>query len=430
MAGLSVVLELFSKPTTLLQKKNKKQRRASRKNNDSNSSENGDDKFQEKSIQVTLLEKKDYYEYVPCALRCMVNPSQYPDVSCSLVQFQNDLMTRYYRKYPTQEGRKMFKVITNCQVTGLNTEKQQVNYDMIESEESQKHHAIPYDYLIVATGAGYSAPYIKADWDKDNHSASREKSLSEVYDRLLSPNNKHIVVVGGGSVGCELVGELNDLKKKNKRSDLKITLVHGQDILLERCGQRTHNYVNKFMQHNDVTVMLNDRVIPSDDHDYSKDLDPDVTKVFSTKSGKQLNDVTMIFWCTNSKPRTSWIEGSGLALSDRKTVAVNKTLQSISHPNVFSVGDCNDFDCEKSGANAHFQGELLGRTLLAILASKKDEPSLPEYKAMGTFAQNISLGAKDGAFAMGSRVVLWGRLSAAAKDKINYYAGIKPFKHP
>src|SRR5581483_4500179 len=48
-----------------------------------------------------------------------------------------------------------------------------------------------------------------------------------------------------------------------------------------------------------------------------------------------------------------------------------RTLQSISAPNVFVIGDATDIPASKAGSVAHFEGELLERNVLHVLS---DEP--------------------------------------------------------
>jgi sulfide:quinone oxidoreductase len=58
-----------------------------------------------------------------------------------------------------------------------------------------------------------------------------------------------------------------------------------------------------------------------------------------------------------------------------------KTLQSPSHPNVFSIGDAADLPTSKTGSVAHFEGEVVARNIRRFLAG---QPPDAVYDGHGT----------------------------------------------
>lgn len=66
-----------------------------------------------------------------------------------------------------------------------------------------------------------------------------------------------------------------------------------------------------------------------------------------------------------------WVRETGLQCDREGYVAVGPTLQSVSHPEVFAVGDCAAIDgVPKSGVYAVRQGETLARTFANLLRAE------------------------------------------------------------
>ena len=80
-----------------------------------------------------------------------------------------------------------------------------------------------------------------------------------------------------------------------------------------------------------------------------------------------------------------WLRESGLATDERGFVLVHATLQSLSHPEVFALGDCAtlcDSPHPKSGVYAVRHGEALSENLRRLFATTALEPYVPQEKAL------------------------------------------------
>jgi pyridine nucleotide-disulfide oxidoreductase family protein len=88
-----------------------------------------------------------------------------------------------------------------------------------------------------------------------------------------------------------------------------------------------------------------------------------------------------------------WLRQSGLASDERGFVAVHPTLQSVSHPEVFALGDCatlREAPQPRSGVYALRQGEALIDNLRRLVAGAALEPYAPQKRALSL----ISCGAR------------------------------------
>ncbi len=80
-----------------------------------------------------------------------------------------------------------------------------------------------------------------------------------------------------------------------------------------------------------------------------------------------------------------WLRSAGLATDERGFALVGATLQSVSHPEIFALGDCatlREAPHAKSGVYAVRHGESLVDNLRRIVSDAAPEPYVPQKKAL------------------------------------------------
>jgi NADH dehydrogenase FAD-containing subunit len=109
-------------------------------------------------------------------------------------------------------------------------------------------------------------------------------------------------------------------------------------------------------------------------------------------TGAARQDFELVLLAAGAAP-LPWLRASGLALDERGFVLVHGTLQSVSHPEVFALGDCatlRDAAHPKSGVYAVRHGESLVENLRRLVAGTPPAPYVPQRTALAL----VSCGAR------------------------------------
>lgn len=222
---------------------------------------------------------------------------------------------------------------------------QVTDVDTINSEVITSDQRIPYDYLVLATGARH-AYFGHEDWEPyapglksiDDATAIRRRVLmaferaemtTDADDREFLLN---FVVVGAGPTGVELAGTIAELAKRTLAADFRridsrsarVILVEAGPRVLPTLTEKLSFYAQKALAELGVEVMLGNAV---------NHCDADGVIV----NGQQIRSST-ILWAAGvrASPAGVWLG----AKSDRAgRVEVENDLSVSDHPNIFVVGD-------------------------------------------------------------------------------------------
>jgi len=232
------------------------------------------------------------------------------------------------------------------EVTGVNKEQKYV----LASNADREGVPIPYDYLILATGATHSyfghnefakyAPGLKSLADAV---ASRNKILQgfELAEAEEDPNRHRdlltFVLVGAGPTGVEMAGALavlvrTTLKSEFRRIDpasARIVLVDREPRVLKAFSEKLSNAAKQRLEKSGVEVRLGHSV---------DQIDADGVVV----AGERIASKTVI-WTAGvaPSPAGSWLNGE----TDRAgRVRIQKDLTVPGHPEIFVIGDTASLD--------------------------------------------------------------------------------------
>ncbi len=256
---------------------------------------------------------------------------------------------------------------------------------------------IPYDYLVIATGATHSyfghddwidfAPGLKRIEDATR--IRRSILLAFEHAELAHDDAERqrlltFVIVGGGATGVEMAGAIAEIARQTLAKDFRRIDPRSSRIILLEAGPRVlptlpedlSAYAERTLTRMGVDVRTSTRVINCD----RRGVDLDRGRI----------DASTIIWAAGvvASPAAHWL---GAEHDYAGRVLVRPDLSVPNHPEVFVIGDAAGVH-DQTGAMvpgvapaANQMGRYVGRV---IAARVDDTPSPPpfRYRSLGDLA--------------------------------------------
>jgi len=207
--------------------------------------------------------------------------------------------------------------------------------------------------------------------------ASFLSRLTALHHQLTSA--QRIVVVGGGAASIELAMALAEWSKGREASfqASQLHLVSSEEVLLKEAPIGARRIIERTLAGYGVSVTTDARITQYADG------------VLTTDQGEVIR-ADHVLWSTGASP-LPWLRHSGLECDEKGYVSVGETLQSVSHANIFAVGDTAHMVASprpKAGVYAVRQGPRLAQNLRAIALGE----SLKRFKPQSQHLALIALG--------------------------------------
>ena len=208
------------------------------------------------------------------------------------------------------------------------------------------HGPVPYDYLVLATGAQsdyFGNPSLAAHTmglkDLDEGLAIRNRILSQFEASRWTddPARRRILltfaIVGGGPTGVEMAGAISELIRLVLRKDyrdldtneVRVVLIEAAPYVLGAFVPPLRLAAVRSLESKGIEVMLNTKV---------ESVTPSSLKI----AGGEEIPTGMVIWTAGVKAsEVGW--ATGLQLVRQSRIKVDPTLQVPGHPVVFVIGD-------------------------------------------------------------------------------------------
>ncbi|MEU5876046.1 FAD-dependent oxidoreductase [Spirillospora sp. NPDC047279] len=287
-----------------------------------------------------------------------------------------------------------------AKVTGVDADRKTVAITGPNGTED-----LEYDTLVYALGSGWNDQGVPGTAEHAEQIAGRTGAL-RLRERLASLNaGQTVVVVGGGLTGVESSTEIAEA-----RPDLDVALAVRGD-LGDWLSPKGREHVRKVFGRLGITA-----------HEHTAVTGVGADHV-ATADGKAIPAAVTV-WTAGfavhpiAKATTLNVSGTG-------QIVVDRTMRSVSHPDVYAIGDAalamgaDGRPLRMSCASGIPTAWLAADTIAARLTGRK----VPD-KTIGYFNQCVSLGRKEGliqyvtADDRARKAVLTGRLAARYKELV------------
>ncbi len=244
---------------------------------------------------------------------------------------------------------------------------------------------VPYDVVSFNTGSGVPFPIPEPLRNRSVFPVKPIVNLRIARERILErirTDRPRLIVAGGGPAGVEMAGNLRRLVNL-AGGEATITLVAGRRMLHE-FSERARKLVLENFLARQIEVIEETRI-----GEVSED-------GVSLEGGARL-PAEFVFLATGVKPSRLFAD-SGLETGPDGGLAVNRHLQSVSHPELFGGGDCIHFTpqpLDRVGVYAVRQNPLLLENLLRAVTGEK---TLREFEPQKTYMLILNLGDGRGLF--------------------------------
>ncbi|MEX0502460.1 selenide, water dikinase SelD [Alphaproteobacteria bacterium LSUCC0719] len=229
------------------------------------------------------------------------------------------------------------------------------------------------------------------------------KPIGRFRDRLelltAGGHPSRIAIIGGGAAGCELALALSKRWLSATGTRPQIDIYARSARLVPEMPARAARLIYETLAAAGITVRCGQTVTGV------------MANALYLEDGSQ-HGFDVSFLVTAVAP-PDWLATTGLALDDRGFVAVNRTLQSVSHKHVFAAGDIatlTDDPRPKAGVYAVRAGPVLADNLRRYLNGKALRGWSPQKRALAILgtADGHAIGIR-GTHASKSRLWWWAK---------------------
>jgi NADH dehydrogenase len=273
-----------------------------------------------------------------------------------------------------------------AEVRAVNTSKRLVQIDSV---------SIPYDYLVLATGATHSY-FGHEEWAEVAPGLKRIEDATRIRRRILIAFERAelatdaaerqrlltFAIVGGGPTGVEMAGAISEVARQSLAMDFRridpaaarIVLIEAGPRIMPTLPENLSDYVRRTLAKKGVEVMTSSRVMSCDAHGVE------------LEHGRL--DADTIIWAAGvvASPAARWLDAEH---DHAGRVKVGVDLSVPSHPDIFVVGDTTAVTDQPgipgTAPAAKQMGRYVGQLIAARVAGGPSPPPF-RYRHLGDLA--------------------------------------------
>lgn len=266
--------------------------------------------------EITILEKGSIISYGACGLPLYV--ANYVPQLDELMKTSFGLLrdTDFFRK------QKDIKILTQTEAIKIDRENKVV---VVCNVVTSLEETLPYDYLVLATGAKPNVPPISGVNLSQVFTFHHPQDAFKLKTLIKAKKVKHVTVLGSGLIGVETADALAGPR-------LKVTLCETDSHVLPKLlDPDISKLVERQMNHHGVDIRLSCRV-----QALEGDAEGNVCRVI-TEQGTIETEVVVL--ATGVRPEVKLAREAGLTIGITGAIQVDEHLMT-NDPFIYAGGDC------------------------------------------------------------------------------------------
>ena len=268
--------------------------------------------------EVTVIEKEELFSYAGCGLPYYVS---------GVVHSKQELMSTpagVVRDSVFFQNVKNVHVRTKTEAVEIDRKKKQVK---IRDLKTQAEELVPYDKLVIATGAIPVIPRIPGIGKQGVFTLHGMHDAEGIKVKLEEGKAKDVVIIGGGLIGVEMTEAL-------VACGCRVTLVEMLPQILGILDWEMAHLVQQHMESKGVRVMTECKALSIEGHSDRNEVVAHVV----TDIGAIPAD--MVILSIGVKPNVTLAAQTGLTIGEKtKAIEVDDHM-CTSDPDIYSAGDC------------------------------------------------------------------------------------------
>lgn len=268
--------------------------------------------------EVTIIEKGVLLSYAGCGLPYYVSGE---------VKEQKDLMCTpagVVRDPVFFQNVKNVRVLNATEALEIDRAQQRLRVKALATGEETW---LPYDYLVLATGASPVIPPLPGIDKKNIYTLHGVHDAEGIKRELSESKAKDVVIIGGGLIGVEATEAL-------VAHGCRVTVVEMLPQILGMLDWEMAQLVERHMEAKGVKVMTETKALEFLSEAGSED------RVTQVRTSKGLISADLVILAIGVRPNVALAKAAGLTIGEKTgAIQVNDRLKT-SDPNIYAAGDC------------------------------------------------------------------------------------------
>jgi len=242
-------------------------------------------------------------------------------------------------------------VLTKTEVTAIDRQSKTVK---VQKRVSGEEEVIPYDKLVIATGASAIKPPLAGVELSNIYQLWHPDDAKAIRQGLEGNQFKSAVIIGAGLIGMEMAEALTKWK-------IPVTVVEMKNQVFPAfLDTEIGGIVGKYVQDKGITLLMEEKVIR-----FTGD-----TSVAAVETDKRSIPADLVILAIGARPNVELAKAAGLVIGSTGAIVVDEEMRT-SDPDIYAGGDCvenvNVMSGKKvfapMGSTANKHGRIIGENL-------------------------------------------------------------------